>query len=29
MRMSRVLPALPMGEPSPKAAVGSAGRITS
>ena len=29
MRMSRVLPALPMGEPSPKAAVGSAGRVTS
>jgi len=29
MRMSRALPALPMGEPSPKAAVGSAGRITS
>jgi len=29
MRMSRVLPALPMGEPSPKAAVGSAGRIIS
>jgi len=29
MRMGRVLPALPMGEPSPKAAVGSAGRITS
>src|SRR6266850_970979 len=29
MRMSRVLPALPMGEPSPKATVGSAGRITS
>jgi len=29
MRMGRVLPALPMGEPSPKAAVGSAGGITS
>src|SRR6266403_795069 len=29
MRMGRVLPALPMGEPSPKAAVVSAGRITS
>src|SRR5712671_6045032 len=29
MRMSRVLSALPMGEPSPQAAVGSAGRITS
>ena len=29
MRMSRVLPALPMGEPSPKAAVASAGRIIS
>jgi uncharacterized protein YprB with RNaseH-like and TPR domain len=29
MRMSRALPALPMGEPSPKAAVSSAGRITS
>src|SRR5712672_1222059 len=28
MRMSVALPALPMGEPSPKAAVGSAGRIT-
>src|SRR3981189_601495 len=27
MRMSRALPALPMGEPSPKAAVGSAGGI--
>jgi hypothetical protein len=29
MRMSRMLPTLPMGEPSPRAAVGSAGRITS
>jgi uncharacterized protein YprB with RNaseH-like and TPR domain len=29
MRMSGVLPTLPMGEPSPKAAVGTAGRFTS
>ncbi len=29
MRIDRVLPALPMGEPSLKAAVGSAGRVTS
>ena len=29
MQMSRVLPALPMGESSPKTAVGSAGRFTS
>jgi hypothetical protein len=29
MRLSGVLPTLPMGEPSPKAAVGTAGRFTS
>jgi len=29
MRMRRVLPVLPMGEPSPKAPVGTAGRFTS